>query len=57
MQRITEVEAHCPSCDWRGTIGDTEPGDDGECECPQCGTEVVETRGLEKMRRSMCEST
>jgi hypothetical protein len=57
MQRITEVSVVCPRCNWRGTIGDTESGDDGECECPECRTEVREKTAVDELEELICEST
>jgi len=38
---ITEVDADCPECEWLGTVADCESGEDGELECPKCGTTIV----------------
>ena len=37
MKRITDVEAYCEECDWRGTVGDCDSGPDGCLLCPECG--------------------
>ena len=43
MKRITDIEAPCPKCTWKGIVGDTEPDKAGELTCPECGAIIVVT--------------
>ena len=31
-----EVKMRCNNCGWQGTVGDCNPGDDGQLLCPDC---------------------
>jgi hypothetical protein len=42
LPKITEQRCGC-TCGWKGTVGDTEPDDDGELTCPKCGKIIVVT--------------
>jgi len=39
--KITEIKIRCKACGHRCTVGDTEPGEEGELLCPECGEEIV----------------
>jgi len=39
--KITEIKIRCKACGHCCTVGDTEPGEEGELLCPECGEEIV----------------
>ena len=50
LRKITDVEALCSNCGWKGTVGDCEPDDDGSLICPNCGGEII-TMDTEEEKR------
>lgn len=56
---ITQTEASCGRCGWRGTVRECEPDADGDLCCPECGAEadipVPEPRKLRGLRELLGE--
>jgi hypothetical protein len=39
-QSLPDILLRCGDCPWMGSLGATEPGDEGELLCPQCLNEI-----------------